>query len=83
MCVWYLWNKTIEENVQYLLRTNDSSIYVMALKVQYEGFGVHSKDITKAVDINRYSLIFRWKSSLYMVGWGRKELNWALNWIVN
>ena len=54
-----VWNKTIEENVQYLLRTNDSSIYVMALKVQYEGFGVHSKDITKAVDINRYSLIFR------------------------
>ena len=70
-------NETTEAKIQNLAQYNDGLRDFIALKEHYEGVGVHSKDITKAVDIID-NLYYSGEKPPHM-WWDEfeKELEWA------
>ena len=72
-------NETAEAKIQNLAQYNDGCRDFIALKEHYEGVGVHSKDITKAVDIID-NLYYSGEKPPHM-WWDEfmKELNWAFD----
>ena len=70
-------NETAEAKIQHLSNLNNGRKDYEALKDHYEGVGVHSKDITKAVD--KIDNMFYAGEKPPHMWWDEfeKELNWA------